>query len=94
MADNHLCLQEPRLIKLEAAIERLSTILTDIRELLAASVRADERIAALRTESQDREKRLRKLEDAQAGARWLERAAWMLLAAATTFLLTQGVTIK
>jgi hypothetical protein len=83
-----ICSQEPRLIKLESTIESLSGILADIRELLSASIRADERIFTLRAESRDQEKRLRRLELAQAGSRWVERIVWLAVVAAINFYLS------
>jgi hypothetical protein len=84
----HQCGQESRLIKLEAAIENISGSMTDIKNLLSASIRAEERILSLRTESLDQERRIRKLELAQAGSRWVERIVWLAVVAAINFYLS------
>ena len=75
------CIQEARLSKLEASLSSIQESIKDIKDLLQSSIRADERIHALQGDALDQEKRIRKLETAQATSRWIERLVWIVVAA-------------
>ena len=81
------CTQESRLAGLEATLVAISDSLKDVREILRSSIVFDERIAALRRDTEDREMRLRKLEITTASTKWQERVVWAVVAAALALLL-------
>lgn len=60
--------------------------LKDVKDLLKSSIQTDERIVVLKKENADQEERLRKLEIAFAGGRWLERVAWLIVTAGLAWL--------
>lgn len=64
----------------------INTTLNDVKDLLKSSIQADERINTLQKENHDQEKRLRRLEQTQEAGRWLERVAWILVAAGLGWL--------
>ena len=84
------CSQEPRLIHLESAVANIGAILSDVRDLLTSSTKAEERIAALKEENRDQEKRLRRMEQTIAASRWLERVVWILMTAGLGWLFHKG----
>lgn len=76
---NQQCSQEPRLSQLEASTSSISETLKDVRDILKKSIQAEERIATLQEQMRDQKKCLRTLELAYAGAKWVERAVWVVL---------------
>ena len=84
------CSQEPRVAHLESTLAGIADTLKDVKELLKASALADERINTLQKENLDQEKRLRHMESAIASGRWLERVAWMVVAAGLGWFFHKG----
>ena len=83
------CTQEPRITQLETSMASISETLQDVRDLLKASIRSEERIMALQQEGQDKERRIRKLETGHASRMWMDRVVWGIVAAALALLLKQ-----
>ena len=79
------CSQEPRLIKLETLIEQTTETLKGLTDLLTASIRAEEQIREIRRDTKDHEERIRKTETQLASTGWLDKVAWMALAALVTY---------
>lgn len=91
MMQSHIaCSQEQRLAHLEAALSGIQNVLTDMKDLLIASIKSEERITALQQDRLDQEKRIRKLEHVQAAGRWVERAVWLIVAGAVSMWVKFG----
>lgn len=88
--EKNQCLQEPRLVHLEAVLAGIDETLKDVKDLLRSSIQADERIRALQRGVSEQEKRIRSMEVAHASIRWVERVVWVLVAAAVGLYLNKG----
>lgn len=84
------CAQEPRLLQLEIGVAAIGETLKDVKDLLKSSIQTDERVSTLKQENSDQEKRIRKLEAAVSGGRWLERLAWAVMAAGLSWFFHKG----
>ena len=91
MTNDNRCTQEPRLSLLEHTQEQILETLKDLKDLLATSIRTEERLSTASQRVLDLELRLRKAEQRIFSSAWMERIVWAALMAVIPWLIRSGV---
>lgn len=79
MNEAHVCTESNRMDRIETSLEKISSAVSQITDLFVSQATYDIRLTALSENDKDKEKRLRRIEEAIAKNVWLERLAWVVL---------------